>query len=472
MQELKGKIFYLSIIILMVVSLLFANFGQDFKDDIFYYNYAINHRDNLLNYWNKTSNYENYIDSSSKYIAKTFRDNNIKPLMKDGYFEEWLSNKPSFDTPSSLEIISDNEKNHKKYIYGLDFFEDFKGIISPGTIKSKFSYLKNINSANRKLPKIILFSGYHNKSQNEISAIDSKLKSMGVIGVISPSSSYDLKYSSGLYDSYKTSSENGLIKLVVSQNVFDDLKKQSSKGVKIRIKSGASIKPVKMRNIYGVLSGGNSSYKPLVIVTFYDGIYKTPDIKIDDFKKYVLSSSIIMDTMRCLKIQRLNKPDRPIVFAFLSGYVDSKEGIDVLMKNNFSGDFIVLEGFGISEGNILSYSKSSKYFVSNIELFVKKNNLTITSKNINEDLKNNFIYIITRDFYNPSSPDFQTVYKSGNFLLSIMGDECYNLDFLSGNIRELRIIKRFFKNNTFLISLATLILLIWVVFKPYKSSKH
>ncbi len=465
MQKLKGKIIYLICIVFMVFVILVSNLGQNFKDDIFSYNYLTSHNSKFASYWNNGEQYQNYIDSSSKYIINMFKDNDIAPLRKDGYIQEWSLSLPSVNGESSLEILSGSDKQVKEYVHGKDFFEDFRTSISPGSIKGKPYYIKNLRNMKYRLPRIILFDGYSNKSPNEIDMLDNELKSRGVELVISPSDTTDLKYDSDLYGIGKVPSDNYLLKIIVPKNIFDEIKDFSNKNYKIRAKSKASIKQTTMKNVYGVLKGKNTSYKPLLIVTFYDGVYRNSDSSAGDFKKYTTTPSIILDTLRCLKLQRLKKPDRSIIFAFLSGYMLNRNGLDVFLKNNYDGDYIILEGLGTGRDNVLSFNKSSRNFSSLVEKFINKNDFRVVSKNINSDYKKNLIYITTLDSQEAFVPDYQTACKSGKLILSIIGDECYNLDFLSGSIREIRIIKGFIRDYTLILAALALGLLLLFVFK-------
>lgn len=465
MQELKGKIFPLTLIILLVVIMLFSNLGQDFKDDIFSYNNTLNYSNNYIKYWNESKQYQQYIDSSSDYIVNMLKRNEIKPLLSGNYIQEWYDNIPAFNASSSLEVLSRYGRIIKRYEYGSDFFEDFRGLTRADEVWGKAGYNQKLDNNTDPLKKILLFTGYRNKTDSEINYLDTQLKNSGVSAVISPASSSYLKSESGLYDNSFYSQNDGLAKLIVSPSVFEELKDFTVKGYSIRVKSGAPVKRTRLKNVYGVLQGRNKSYKPLIITVFYDGIYKTQDTEANDFEKYSISPSILGDCIRTLHLQRSLMPDRTIIFAFLSGYSQNKEGLKLFMDNKFSGEYIVLDGLGTGTKNMLAYNKSSKYFSSSIESLLKKNDLEILSKSINMDTSPIIVNVTTINFEKNARQDFQTIQKSGKFLLSMIGDECYNLDFLSGNIRQIRMFKRFVRDYTPIISIITFALLIFVIFK-------
>lgn len=465
MQDLKGKILPLTVLIFLVFIVLISNLGQDFKDDIFSYNNALNTSNSITRYWNNSKEYQEYINSSSNYIAGILGRNNLKPLFNDSYIQEWTTNLPSLHGKSTLEILSSYGRVIKKYTYGKDFFEDFKGIIQPGETWGKSGILETMDYKIQKLPKILLFGGYKNKNLQEIKEIDANLLSLGVSYVISPAQSTNLKYNSGLLQDSFDKSDTGLSKLIVTPQIFEELKKFSSRGYSMRIKSSGLIEQTQLKNICGTLPGKNKAYKPLVIAAFYDGIYKTEDIDSKEFERYSITPSVVLDCIRAIKLQRSLKPDRTLIFAFLSGYNQNKDGLKIFLGNNTIADYMILDGLGTGDKNMLVFNRSSKYFASTIENTLKKNDLEVLSKSVSTDKSNNIVFINTVNLDINQVPIYSSVNKSGKFLLSMIGEECYGLDFLSGNIREFRMIKGFIKEHTLIISSLTFVFLLITIFK-------
>jgi hypothetical protein len=464
MQELKGKLFHLILIAFLVIIILFSNLGQNFKTDIFSYSNTLSYSNTFTDLWNKHNDSQDYIASSSDYLVTFLKNNNIKPLLNSNYVEEFPISIPNFKYPSSLEIISRYGRIIKKFQYGVDFTEDFKGYVTSGVIKGKANYIDNINS-NEEVTDVILYDGYSNKNDNEITTIDSKIIESGISGVISPAYSYDLSYESGSYSNNLKQTDKGLVKFIVTPSTFSELKKFANRGYIIRLKSGAEIKPTKYRNIYGILNGKKNLYKPLILVSFYDGIYKTPNQSKEEFQKYIMNTSVMLESIRGINSQRISEPDRPIIVAFLSGYSYDKEGLNTLFNKNLNGDIVILDGLGLGDRKILSYSKIAKPLSNTIEHFIKQNDFEIISKNLDLQSDKSFVYILSNSFENPVLLDFQRLYNSYKFLLSFIGDECYNLDFLSGNIREIRTFKRFVRANSAVLSLIAILLLIFTVFR-------
>lgn len=451
---------------------MLSNFGQNFKTDIFYSNNVLGYSNELSSIWSESKNHQDYIDKSSNYILENLKSNNLLPFLNDSYTEEWTSNLPTFKYKSSLEVISIYGRIVKKYNYGSDFFEDFRGSVKSGVLKGKAMYMENIGSTPESIREIVLFEGYRNKSLDDIKNIDSALRSIGASYVISPSYSGDLNYESNLYEPISSMDSNGLAKLLTSRETFNELKSFSKKGYTIRIKCGGEIKPVTSKNIYGVMKGKNTSYRPLIIAFFYDGIVKTPDADISRFQHYATPPSMALECIKSLKLQRARYPDRTIIFAFLSNKAYGKEGLNKLLMHNPDGDIILFDGIGTNTSYSLSYSKPSKTLADTIEYYINKNAMKAVSKNIDMSFDKSMITISTNEL--PDTPFFshQSIYNSGKFLLSLIGDECYNLDILSGNIREIRVFKRFVRNNSVLLSLFALISLVFVVFKKPSIKKN
>lgn len=473
MDELRDKLAYILIVSLIVVVLLVSNLGQSFKPDVFSPGNMLNHINSLKNLWKNSRQNSDYINSSNKYITDTLKGYNIEPLDKGGFVEEWESLTPSFKYPSSLEILASERYGRvsKSYDYGNDFLEDFRGLIQPGTVLDSGSYLENMNNSPKVIDTIILFDGYRNKTEEQIKSIDLELMTKGALAVISPSYSGDLRTESGLYSQYNDSSNNGLHKIIVSQTIFAQLKGAVKNGSKIKVKSGGEIKPIILKNVYGLIKGKNTNYKPLVLVSFYDGIHTGSGYKYSDFENYTLSASMLLEIARSIKYQRINAPDRSIILIFASGYLNHKEGIEKAFEKNINGDIIILEGFGKSDENFISHSRNAKYLSDSMEYFLNRYNFNVLSKNIYDNTDKSFLYL-TGIQDNINITDISRLSRGGKLLLSFMGAECYNLNFVSGNVAEFRAVKRFVKDYSALLSLAAIVFLTYAIFKRSNQKYH
>lgn len=473
MDELRDKLTYILIVTFIVVILLVSNLGQNFKPEVFSSGNMINHINAFKNIWKNSRQYSDYINSSNKYITDTLIGYNIKPLDGSNFVEEWESLGPNNKYPSSLEIMSSGRYGRvsKSYIYGREFLEDFRGLIKPGTVLGSGSYLEYLNSFPKNIDTIILFDGYKNKTEEQIKSIDVELMAKGAVAVISPSYSGDLRAESGLYSQYYAPSSNGLHKIIVSQTIFTELKSAVKNGLKIKVKSGGEIKPMKLKNVYGIIKGKNTSYRPLVLLCFYDGIYAGTGYKESDFENYTLSASMLLEIARSINFQRIKAPDRSIIIVFASGYLNHKEGIEKAFEKDFNGDIIVLEGFGESDENFISHSRNARYLSDSMEYFLNKYDFHVLSKNINNNTDKSFLYLtgIQDNIY---TTEISRLSRGGNLILSFIGSECYNLNFVSGNVAEFRTLKRLVKDYSALLSLVSIILLIYAIFKRSSKKYH
>ncbi|WP_152539103.1 hypothetical protein [Fervidicella metallireducens] len=257
----------------------------------------------------------------------------------------------------------------------------------------------------------------------------------------------------------------------MSQKVFNELRDFSNKNYIIKVKTGGSIQISKLRNVYITIKGRNASYKPLIIACFFDPVYKSPDNASIDIKEHNVTLSILLETIKIIQEQKSVQPDRTITFSFLSGYMQNKNGLEKLLNKYKDADVIVLDSLGKNDRYYMDYNKNLRNLSKTIQYFMTRNNLQINSKNIYTDSSNNFISISSNNQTNRYNPN-DSIKNSGKFLLSFIGDECYNLDFLSGNIRTLRTVKRYIRNYTIPLSLTTFAMLIFVIFKNEKTKNN
>jgi hypothetical protein len=260
-------------------------------------------------------------------------------------------------------------------------------------------------------------------------------------------------------------SDSGLIKVLINNKTFDEVKSYVKKGYALKVKSGAEIKKSVQKNVYGILQGKNPSYKPLIILSYFNGDYKQAGLENNNNIKNTAAPSIMLEYARSLKLQRFRKPDRTIIFAFISGYQHNKEGLKQFYDLNYEGDTVLLDGLGTYNKLEVEYYKPSRYFIETLEYFAKRNDIDFTVKNSLTGIKPSSVCISALNPNKISNLDYQYINKSGRFLLAFIGEECYNLDFLSGNIPEIRAFKQIVRENTLVIASITLLCLFLTVFK-------
>lgn len=478
MKESKTKIFLMIIVSLLVITILFSNVGQNFKTSISSYENTLKYYKTINYYSTKSKYYQRCLNLNSSYISKNIRANNFEPLLNKNYVDDWKSNIATIKFPSTLEVLDNDSDVIKKYAYGTDFVENFRGNITSGIVKSKASFESDSNAIHKVLNEILLFDGYNSLYTDEsITDIDLKLKSLGASGIISPMFTPNPRLESGFLDRNlpEPKKGKGIAKFIVNVNVFNELKDYATKGYIIKINSGGEVDPIIYKNVYGVIKGKNTNFKPLVIAVFYDGNYKTNSNKLKINKNYSVPSSILLDCMRVVNKQRLRKPDRTIIFAFLSGYYQNKEGLNHFLETYNNENLIVLDGLGLNKAYTIDYNKFSSTLTSSIDYFLEKVGFNIILKNKNIDPTNKYLILSAKNLnFLPivNLPDSSKIDKSSKFLLSLIQDECYNLNFLSGNIGQFRRFERYVRNNSALLSIIAITFLIWVLFFPIKNKKE
>ncbi|CDF57779.1 aminopeptidase [Thermobrachium celere] len=466
MDDLKGKKIYFIFITILVIIILLSNLGQNFKTDGFSTTYALANYNAILSRHTKSKNYEEYLKSSTSYIQNFLKVNGLKQI-ENAYIHNYSILIPNKKHSSTLEVISKYGKVVKKYEYIDDYFEDYRGIISPGIYNSVPQIIDTEDLDKVKYrSSIALTDIYKDKSLYEIFNIDLKLKKIGISAVISPSPTNDLVSNSNLFNGTYYQAGEGLTKLIVSQRVFDELKYLASKGYEFKIKSGAEIKEGNLYNVYGMIEGKNKLYNPIIFAVFYDGEYKFDTNSNNISAGNFLPTSIMLEVIRAIQFQKLIKPDRTIVFAFLSGYNQNKYGLRILQNNFDDYDLILFEDIGSSNTSIINYSKHQKDLTSTAEYYLKKNQISILSKNIDLSSTNKYTNIAALSYKSQISTQYML--KWGKFMLDLVGNTCYNLDFLTGNFYKLRLFKNLIREYSAILSLCTLFLLIYTIFKRPK----
>ena len=175
--------------------------------------------------------------------------------------------------------------------------------------------------------------------------------------------------------------------------------------------------------------------------------------------------------MRVVNKQRLRKPDRTIIFAFLSGYSHNKEGLTHFLEAYNKGNLIVLDGLGLNKAYSIQYNKFSSTLSSSASYFLNKVGFSIISKNKDINPTNKLLIVSANNLNSLptiNSPEFSKTDKSSKFVLSLIQDECYNLNFLSGNIGQFRRFERYVRSNSALLSIIAITFLVLVLFFPVK----
>lgn len=493
MKESKIRIFLLIVVSLIVISILTSNIGQNFKGNIASYDYTAKYMSNLNYFAVKSKTYQQYVNFSASYISKFMRANNFDTLVGNKYIDEWNVNLPSIEYASSLEVIK-NGRIIRKYTYGADFFEDFRGSITTGIVRSTADYANSLEDIHHVLNEVLLYDGYKkNTTPGAIALTDSKLRALGASGIITPCNDETLTEASGYFKKYPflPASRKGLAKLVTTNEVFSELKDFGSQGCIVRLMSGGSVKPVTYKNIYCVIKGEKPKFKPIVLCTYLDGFYShehgsgnNSKGTNDSFylsKNYQLTPSILMDCMRVVNKQRLRKPDRTIIFAFLSGYgrssedENSGEGMNRFVRKGIESNLLLLNGLGLSDKYSILYSKNSNKLSIDTSNILKSSGFDVLSRKRSEKQYYNTMMMTSHNMDQQReipSPNYYRVNSASKFILGLIEEECYNVNLLTGSIRHFLPLEKFVRVHSAALALLAILLLIAALFLPSRLPKR
>lgn len=468
MSPKTSRIVYTSIICIIAFILLISNLGSNFKTDILSYKDIILNINDTKSNWLSSSDQEEFNNINSKHLSSKFQEYSIDPLKTDkfdSYTHSFSVNMPIEETKSYLEIVSKYDNVLKKYTHGEDFIEDVSGLFSARSILG-YADVSNDLKFKSSIPDILLLEDYSSQSLYNKKDFDQKLKALGISAVVFPTNHEKMSEESEFRDPDYESSSNGILKFAVSDEVYKEIIDYTKKGCRLKLKSGLKIKEQKLTNVYGSIQGNSTKYRPLIIAAFYDGEIpsKYRDNKGSNFESSTYTPSILLECARMVTMQDTITPDRTVIFAFLSGKSIDKKGLDIFKELNIDGDLLLLDEIGNSNKFNLSLNENSKNFSNTLNYFMDKNNLKVVSNTTNEYVSEKHTYLSGIN-NTGTGLEFSSAYNTCKFILSIIGDECYNLDIVTANSREIRSIRRALRDYTIPISLVSLVFITFIVFK-------
>ncbi|KMT23148.1 hypothetical protein [Clostridium cylindrosporum] len=468
MNPKHSRMVYTTLTCIIVLVLLISNLGNNFKTDVFSYKDIIENIEKLKSNWLSSFTEEEYTKITSDYISSKLKNFSLEPIEIDGkksYIQNFSRDIPFEETKSYIQVISKHDNVIRSYKHGDDFIEDISGLFSSKYVKGNAQIL-NSTTFKEDVPSILLLDNYKSMSSYNVENFDEKLEALGVSAIIYPDIKEKIIDKSTLFNIEYTPTSNGILKFCVSNETYNELSSFIKKGYKLRLKSGMKIKSQTLTNVYGKVQGTSKKYKPLIIASFYDGDLPSRfrDNKGSLFEANTYTPSILLEFARIIKLQETINPDRTIIFAFISGKAIDKIGLDVFRNLNITGDFLLLDDIGNSSKFNLTVHKNSKDFSNTINHFMIKNDLKIVSSTTNNYIHEESAYLFGINNI-PNGLNFNSSYNTCKFILSLIADECYNLDFITAYYRDIRAIKRFLKDYTIPIATISLIFITFVVFR-------
>ncbi|QCX33932.1 Zn-dependent exopeptidase M28 [Caloramator sp. E03] len=299
---MKRKTFYFTIIIFIFI--FFNTFAESFNSENIYNTIKILSSDKYRG--RLAGDKGNYL--AAQYIANCFKKIGLDPLGDNGTFYQGFELiVPLLNGECSFKVLDTNGNIVKKYEYGKDFKELIYGASVSGEIIGKIKLMDKPGTI------AIVEKGYSENSYqyNE----DLMLKKSGIKAVIYPTN-MDFRFRSP----YKLQKlyNDGLIKIMVSKNLINEIIRYSSLGYNFEIKSPVQIKKVTVQNVIGMIKGKDESLPPVILSAHFDHVgFDADNIIYPGAFDNASGTALLIEFARILKSLKDNK--RTIIFAAFNG---------------------------------------------------------------------------------------------------------------------------------------------------------
>lgn len=241
---------------------------------------------------------------ATNFIMTYFKSIGLVPVFKNHtYLQSFEVYTPSYNGNFKFQVYNGNNKI-KEYKYGSDYKEITFGNVSPGSI-SGLSKLKRSGIGN-----ILLINNEDITESTETYRQDHLLKKQGIDVLI-----YNVGRVTRFRTPYKLqiSNNDGLVKLMVSEKVFQELNNFSTEKYSLRVTSPLEIKKVKVNNVVGLLKGKNQKLPPLILSFHLDHVgYDNDGVVYPGALDNASGAGFVME---CAKALKHYTSDRNIIFA-------------------------------------------------------------------------------------------------------------------------------------------------------------
>lgn len=349
-------------LILMIIVLMFSN-TITFSDAIFSSKNVYHYTKELsLNKYGGRLAGEKGNILAAKYIEGCFKSIGIKPIFKNNsYYQNFSIYVPHYNGNFCFRVYDSKGKKIKEYMYGEDYKEITYGNVSPGIIygklKSNINYEGNI---------FLINAGEINESITSY-AVDKNLKHDGIAALI-----YETNTSLRFKSPYKLQikNNNGLVKLMVTKNVFKELCAFSEKSCTFYIKSPLYISQVNVNNVVGVLNGTDKRLPPIILSCHFDHVGFDDDGII--YPGALDNASGTGFLLECARVLQSYSRKRDIIIAAFNAEEEGLLGSEYFARhspvNIRNADSINFDMIGSSNNLPLSiiYSEASKGYASKL----------------------------------------------------------------------------------------------------------
>lgn len=243
-------------------------------------------------------------DKAAEFIENKFKSLGLVPIGESGYIQSFNLNNIQIIGECSFKAFDAKGNLLKEYTYGKDFKELGFGKSTNGEIKgytlSNKSNKKSIHVFNEDI------IGEDSLSYN----LDDTLIENNIKAALYPTDSF-FRFRTP----YKLQKEydSGLIKLMISKSVAEEISTLSQSGVSFEIKTNTKNTTVKGKNIVGMIKGSNPSLPPIILSSHYDHVGFDSDGVI--YPGALDNASGVSFLLEATKLLEKSSPNRNIIIA-------------------------------------------------------------------------------------------------------------------------------------------------------------
>lgn len=258
---------------------------------------------------------------AAEYIASYFKSLGLKAGGDNNtFYQRFEIVVPLINGKCSFNVLDESGKTIKKYEYGKDFKELIYGASIKGEVVGK------IKSDNNEGTIKIIEGGFGENSLQY--AEDLILKKDGIKAVLY-TTNMNFRFRSP-YKLQKTYDE-GMVKLMISKSILNEILKYSSLGYSFYIKSPVEVKKVYANNVIGILEGSDKSLPPVILSAHFDHVGFDADGKIYSGALDNASGTALL--LECARVLKSSNQKRTIIFAAFNGEEEGLIGSKYFTEN-------------------------------------------------------------------------------------------------------------------------------------------
>ena len=295
-----------------------------------------------------------------EYIEEQFKTIGLETTTVGDYKLPFETVVPILENPVEFEVFTDKGSLVKSYRQGLDFSVAVDNYSMGGTFKGSIThlnrqeYLFKTDDSFKGLAVVVDYNDKNIKANGYSEAkIDDRIYMEKASVIIYKNDGELAKNNYDIGDKDKWMPERGLIKLGVSEEVYNELIYFNELGYQLSINSQLSFKEHSTFNVMGVLPGKSKLYEDYIILaTSFDGLGRNFEGEIIDYESdNAHSLALLLEMAKSLK--GAEEPTAStIIFAAFNGSQIGHKGVkDYLVKPIYPQErtrVIFLEGLTAS----------------------------------------------------------------------------------------------------------------------------